>query len=157
MSQPHFYAREHSPNLSPGEDTPFIKTKPLWAANMNNLYFFVFISRCFVMNRRVGSTTPPSFPLACYQLSATPISWSDLAKPHLFSHRCCRFSLQGWFCSNASRCWPYWPKNMYNTCHLRKYDRHCQISLCDEMRGTYGAIKVQTCSIIGVYVHRNMH
>lgn len=53
--------------------------------------------------------------------------WSDLAKPHIFSHRCCCFSLQGWFCSKASRCWAYWPKNMYNTCHLRKYDRLCPL------------------------------
>lgn len=30
-------------------------------------------------------------------------------------------------------------------------------ALCHEMRGTYGDIIVQTCSIIGAFVHQNMH
>lgn len=40
---------------------------------------------------------------------------------------------------------------------FRKYDRLCQFFLCDEMRVTYGDIKVQTCSNNWGIVQRNMH
>lgn len=80
--------------------------------------------------------------------------WSGLTKPHFFSHRCCRFSLQGWFCSNASRCWAYWPKNMLQYLPPSKVWSPIYANFPFVMK--WGVpmerSKFQTCSVIGAFV-----